>query len=43
MNSRSLSPSTSVKLSVRQVMIVVNRSPGGVDVRQRSVITGCQV
>ena len=44
MNSRSLSPSTSVKLSVFQVITVVKRSPaGGSSVCQSSVTTGCQV
>src|SRR3989442_5151008 len=43
-NSRSLLPSTSVKLSVFQVITVVNRSRlGGVSVRQRSETTGCHV
>ena len=43
-NSRSLLPSTSVKLSVFQVITVVKRSrAGGRSVRQSRVTTGCQV
>src|SRR5687767_4409021 len=43
-NSRSLPPSTSVKLSVFHVISVVNRSRvGALSVRHRSVTTGCQV
>src|SRR2546426_5272838 len=43
-NSRSLLPSTSVKLSVFHVITVVNRSPrGGASVRQRLLTTGCHV
>ena len=43
-NSRSLLPSTSVKLSVFQVITVVNRSrEGGRSARQSRVTTGCHV
>src|SRR5262245_18428215 len=44
MNSRSLLPSTSVKLLVFQVITVVNRSRfGGSSVCHRSQTTGCHV
>jgi hypothetical protein len=43
-NSRSLLPSTSVKLSVRHVITVVKRwRAGGASVRHRSVTMGCHV
>src|SRR4249920_1685358 len=42
-NSWSLLPPTSVKLSICQVITVVNRSPGGVRDRQSSSVTGCHV
>src|SRR5262245_2738187 len=42
-NSWSLLPPTSVKLSICHVITVVNRSPGVVDVRQSSSVTGCHV
>ena len=43
-NSRSLLPSTSVKLSIFQVITVVNRSPAAARLgAPSSVVTGCQV
>ena len=43
MNSRSLLPPTSVKLSIFHVMTVVKRSRGVAFERQSSKVIGCQV